>query len=75
MLFQIILVIAAILLGGGSGYALRKIQSKKSADQSENRAEKILAEAKAKQQEILQETKPNKMSKVDAEIFKINSED
>ncbi|HAU66656.1 MAG: Ribonuclease Y [Candidatus Uhrbacteria bacterium GW2011_GWF2_39_13] len=57
MLFQIILVIAAILLGGGSGYALRKIQSKKSADQSENRAEKILAEAKAKQQEILQETK------------------
>ncbi len=57
MLFQIILVIIAILLGGGIGYALRKVQGKKSADQAETRAKKILAEAKVKQQEILQETK------------------
>src|SRR3989338_1031060 len=57
MLFQIILVIIAILLGGSIGYALRKAQGKKSADQAETRAEKILAEAKVKKKEILQETK------------------
>ncbi|TAL51366.1 ribonuclease Y [Patescibacteria group bacterium] len=56
----IYLVIAAalsLMVGGVAGYAIRKVQAKKSADHAEARAEQILSEAKKKQEEILAETK------------------
>ncbi|MCR4313648.1 MAG: ribonuclease Y [Candidatus Uhrbacteria bacterium] len=53
----IIAAVASLLVGGASGYAIRKAAAKKSADHAEARAEQILSEAKKKQEEILTDTK------------------
>ena len=49
----IILLVVGLVIGGVIGYFYRKALGKKAADQSEAKAERILADAKAKQQEIL----------------------
>ncbi|MBM5789513.1 ribonuclease Y [Candidatus Parcubacteria bacterium] len=53
----IVLLVVSLLLGAAAGYLYRKTLGTKAADQAEARAEKMIAEAKAKQQEIQQETK------------------
>jgi ribonuclease Y len=57
MIVQIIIGAVALALGGAGGYTYRKVQARKSGDHAEARAEKLIADAKAQQQEIFQETK------------------
>jgi ribonuclease Y len=57
MIVQIIIGAVALALGGAGGYTYRKVQARKSGDHAEARAEKMIADAKAQQQEIFQETK------------------
>lgn len=57
MIIQIIIGVVALALGGAGGYTYRKVQARKSGDHAEARAEKLIADAKAQQQEIFQETK------------------
>jgi ribonucrease Y len=64
MFIEIIIAVASIALGSAGGYTLRKTQARRSGDHAEVRAEKILADAKQKQQETLQETKTRQQETV-----------
>ena len=52
-----LLALATLLIGLALGYVLRKMQAKVTGDQAEMKAEKVLSEARAKQHELVQETK------------------
>ena len=52
-MIQIIIALIAVVAGGGIGYTVRKIQAQKLASSVEAMAEKKLAEAKVKEQEIV----------------------
>lgn len=56
-LTTLITAVVALLSGTGLGYVIRKRHAKITGDQAELRAEKLLAETRAKQQELLQEAK------------------
>ncbi|MDG1949662.1 MAG: ribonuclease Y [bacterium] len=57
MIVQLLIGVVALALGGAGGYTIRKVQARKSGDHAEARAEKLIADAKAQQQDIFQETK------------------
>ena len=56
-LTTLITAVVALLGGTGLGYVIRKKHAQITGDQAELRAEKLLAETRAKQQELLQEAK------------------
>jgi len=49
----IIIALAAFIIGALAGYLIRKLLAKRTASSAEARAEKLLADAKVKQQELL----------------------
>jgi len=53
----ILLVLIGLIGGAACGYLYRQTIGKKTADQAESKAEKILSEAHSKHQELLQEAK------------------
>lgn len=57
MLIELIVAVVALGIGGASGYVVRKVQAKKTADHAEMRAEKILEDAKQKERELLTNAK------------------
>jgi len=49
----LIILLAGLIIGAFAGYVIRKLVAKKSVESAEARAEKMLADAKAKQQDLL----------------------